>query len=178
MPEWLSSTSIVNLIMIVLTFVTLVFTITSSDNSISLIKKIFLFLGRSILGAFVMGIRVFFASLIIDSTQNKIDLALLWQRYFTDISTIVILVVLPGMLTAVIAASGGNLNQSIKRSVVGAIITIFIVNALTSNISFSILWLSNEIITSAVAGLAIALLLQTLRLRVDAISAIKNPFYD
>jgi hypothetical protein len=118
MPEWLSSTSIVNLIMIVLTFVTLVFTITSSDNNISLIKKIFLFLGRSILGAFIMGIKVFFASLIIDSTQNKIDLALLWQRYFTDISTIVILVVLPGMLTAVIAASGGNLNQSIKRSVV------------------------------------------------------------
>jgi len=158
--EWLNNSAIVNFIMIILTFVTLVFTITGSDKNIAFVKKTFLLLGRLVLGIIIMGVRVLLASLVIGFVQNKIDPTLTWQEYFYSMLILKALIIFPGILTATIASSGANWPEVVKRAALSAMVTVLIVDVLTSNINFSFLWLSVETLTSLLAGLTIAFLLR------------------
>lgn len=164
LSDWLNNSAIVNLIIIILTLATLVFTIVSSDKSVSFLKKISKFLGSCIVGILVMSIKVFLSSVIIGLLQDNLDLTLIWLRYFSNPFMFEILVVIPGILIAIIASSGVNQQEVTKRSVASAVIIIFAVNVLTSSTVYSLPCLSVEVVTSLIAGLTIAVLLRAFNL--------------
>ncbi|MEW6029378.1 MAG: hypothetical protein ACOYZ8_19605 [Chloroflexota bacterium] len=164
MPEWLNNSAIVNLVLIILAFASLVFEIVNSDRSVSFFRKCLVFLGRCTVGILVIAIKVFLSQVIIDLLQSDLELTLIWQRHFSNSALFGILIMAPGILTTLFASTGVNRMEVVKRSVVSVIITTTAVNILTSNIVLSFQWLIVELLTSTIAGLIIAFLLGVLGL--------------